>query len=229
MKEMQTQGSPSKTQIRKDFLKMRERQDPERLKEASRKICSRLACLLREELASRRFAGQKFLIFAYMPKGSEVDLRPLYRTIWSGDLFGEELRVEKISIDLAFPRVEGNAMDFYLMRSEEEFEAGNFGILEPAKKLCKRRVRAEDAALVVFPGIAFSRSGYRIGYGAGFYDRYFSLHPSSVHAAKRVGAAYEFQITRFLPEPHDVSLDALVSERAVYLCSKDRHADAKEG
>ncbi|WP_035807071.1 5-formyltetrahydrofolate cyclo-ligase [Lunatimonas lonarensis] len=61
--------------------------------------------------------------------------------------------------------------------------------------------------LVFVPLLAFDLEGYRIGYGMGYYDRFFSRIPQSVW---RVGLSY-FEPERLLPrEPHDVPLHACV-------------------
>ncbi|MDO4788995.1 MAG: 5-formyltetrahydrofolate cyclo-ligase [Johnsonella sp.] len=207
----------SKAQIRKCFLEKRESMEESILKEASLGIGEGFARLIEEELLSFDFFQKRLLILGYMPKGKEADLLPLYRKIWAGEFLSGEY-----GIDLAFPKVSGREMDFYLVESEEEFEVGSFGIREPAKALCQRKISSLEGALVILPGIAFSRAGYRIGYGAGYYDRYFSPHDARSKKIKAVGAAYEFQLTQFAPDPHDLFLDMIISEKARYLCPEDK-------
>lgn len=54
--------------------------------------------------------------------------------------------------------------------------------------------------------------GYRLGYGGGYYDRYFALHPDVL----RVGLAYAGQAVEGLPrEKTDMPLHAVVTEKGV--------------
>ena len=64
--------------------------------------------------------------------------------------------------------------------------------------------------LVLVPGIAFTRSGARMGRGFGFFDRFLAHR---ARAATKVGIAFRFQIVESLPlESHDVKLDLVVTD-----------------
>lgn len=89
---------------------------------------------------------------------------------------------------------------------------GPFGILQPdpdrTGTLAWRSIQA-----VVLPGLAFDLRGYRLGRGAGYYDR--SL-PALVPAARQIGLAFECQVVERLPtEPHDVPVDRVVTEERI--------------
>jgi 5-formyltetrahydrofolate cyclo-ligase len=63
------------------------------------------------------------------------------------------------------------------------------------------------------PGLGFTRTGARIGYGAGYYDRWLAAHPRTT----RIGVAFECQLVAVLPqEPHDIRMHHVVTERRVY-------------
>ena len=84
------------------------------------------------------------------------------------------------------------------------------GILEPAPDGEELISVAEgDVSVWIVPGLAFSRSGARLGYGGGWYDRFLSkANPSSIS----LGVAYPFQIVADLPlEPHDIPLVDIVT------------------
>ena len=75
---------------------------------------------------------------------------------------------------------------------------------------------AEADTLVIVPGAAFSRNGRRIGYGGGYYDRFFA-DPDRRGRCILVGIGYDFQILDELPaEAHDVRLDYLAGEVGVW-------------
>ena len=65
-----------------------------------------------------------------------------------------------------------------------------------------------DAVLV--PGVAFDRSGRRLGYGRGFYDRYFRLLRPGV---PRIGLGYGLQVVEAVPTgAWDLAVDLVVTE-----------------
>jgi 5-formyltetrahydrofolate cyclo-ligase len=68
--------------------------------------------------------------------------------------------------------------------------------------------------VVLVPGIAFDRGGGRLGRGRGHYDRFLAALP---RRSFLVGLAFDCQLTDSVPmEPHDVFLDAAVTESAVH-------------
>lgn len=70
-----------------------------------------------------------------------------------------------------------------------------------------------DVALIA--GLAFDRHGHRLGYGAGYFDRFLEARGVST-GPRPVGLAYELQVVETLPvEEHDVAMDLVVTEAAV--------------
>ena len=68
---------------------------------------------------------------------------------------------------------------------------------------------------VLVPGVAFDRDGRRLGYGGGYYDR---LLPLLSPRAARVAGAFDLQIVDRVPAaPHDVAVDAIVTEIRAHL------------
>jgi 5-formyltetrahydrofolate cyclo-ligase len=70
-----------------------------------------------------------------------------------------------------------------------------------------------DPEILLVPLSAFDRRGHRIGYGAGHYDRAIDrLKQKGMHP-KLIGIAFDCQEVAHVPaEPHDVSLDAILTE-----------------
>lgn len=117
---------------------------------------------------------------------------------------------------VCFPRVCGERLQFVLVDSAEDLSAGTFGVCEP---VAGALVAAEEIDLLVVPGVAFDRSGHRLGYGKGFYDRELAACADSVSA---VGLGYEFQLCQRLPaEEHDQPLDFIATETALIPCRKE--------
>ncbi len=97
---------------------------------------------------------------------------------------------------------------------DEELEDGPWGILQP-KAGCKH-VDIKEIDLVVVPGVAFDEKGHRLGFGAGFYDRFLKLFSSTT---KTVSLSFEIQMVKEVPcLPHDVPVDYIITERQVIEC-----------
>lgn len=71
--------------------------------------------------------------------------------------------------------------------------------------------------LVLVPCVGFDEDGYRLGYGGGYYDRTLAGWRAAGVAPLAIGIAYEACKTAALPrEPHDLPLDAIITEAARY-------------
>ncbi len=138
------------------------------------------------------------LFYVSMPE--EVDtLELIDRAVESG---------KKVSA----PRVDTarHALDLFEIRSRKELKPGALGILEPDPDRA-RRSDASEIDCVIVPGLAFDRSGRRLGRGAGFYDRFLAtLRPT----VAKIGLAFSFQLTEEeLPEEsHDRRLDKVLTD-----------------
>jgi 5-formyltetrahydrofolate cyclo-ligase len=114
-----------------------------------------------------------------------------------------------------YPAVCGERMVFRQVEGLASLERGAFGILEP----CPTGIdhHADEADLIVVPGVAFDQDGHRIGYGKGFYDR-FLRHPG--RSAHLVGLCHDFQlIDGHIPaEGHDIRMEIIVTDRRIVRC-----------
>ena len=83
------------------------------------------------------------------------------------------------------------------------FAEGDFHIPEP-----QNHPYTGDFDLIVVPGMAFDRSGHRLGRGKGYYDRVLAQHPH-VHT---IGLCFDFQLLPEIPcEPHDRIIDEVIT------------------
>jgi 5-formyltetrahydrofolate cyclo-ligase len=109
---------------------------------------------------------------------------------------------------------------------EHDVAPGYRGILEPQPQRT-RAMAPETLELALIPGVAFDLRGGRLGFGAGFYDRLLSRLPRDIPT---VGLAFDFQVTPRLPsQPHDILLDAIVTESGVIWGTSSAQADEAEG
>ncbi len=118
-------------------------------------------------LADRFFASRPYrendMLFCYVSTEIEVDTREILR------------RAIADGKTVAVPRcVDGTReMDFYILQDMSALESGSFGVLEPNPALC-RKVTDFSEGLCIIPALAFDKSGYRLGYGKGYYDRFLA-------------------------------------------------------
>ncbi len=90
-----------------------------------------------------------------------------------------------------------------------DLKKGAYGILEPD---VISKVKLDDIDLILVPGIAFSKSGDRIGFGKGYYDKLLENF-----SGKKVGVCYDFQVVENLPtSKHDIKMDIIVTEERTY-------------
>jgi len=85
------------------------------------------------------------------------------------------------------------------------------GLLEPAAHL-PALTDPDELDLIVVPGVAFDRRGYRLGYGGGMFDRFLAACPSP----HRLAVAYALKIVDRVPtDPHDLPVHAILTEDGV--------------
>ena len=97
-------------------------------------------------------------------------------------------------------------MDFVLYEPEK-LERNSFGLLEPQGDFTILEPSQID--LIHVPGLAFNTSGYRVGYGGGYYDRYLEHFPGHT-----ISTIYPCQIQNFQPEHYDIPVEeVLIYER----------------
>ncbi len=119
-------------------------------------------------------------------------------------IFEEGLRERK---EMLLPIVREGGIDFALATNREELGPGRYGILVPPQE--PERFRApEEIDLILVPAVAFDMEGYRLGYGAGYYDQALIKM-----RGKKVGLAFDFQILDKLPStPSDARVDMIITE-----------------
>lgn len=157
-------------------------------------------------------------IFTYLSTPQEIDTTPLIRyALASG-------------IEVAAPRIHGSSLWFHSLDSADgPFATGPYGLKEPTNSSPKIFPSSSPDCeptfplLVLVPGLAFTRSGHRIGQGGGYYDRFLATllatWPDKRHLITIAGAAWSFQIVDSIPvEKHDIVVDCLYTEKGCILC-----------
>ena len=178
----------TKKEIRKRILDIRKNLDKKIVESSGRKLL--------EELMKNKITENVKSIFIYVSAKNEVSTYDTIRYLFERDI---KVCVPKTYSD--------GRMDAVEIESFGDLEEGRFGLLEPVSS---EVFPLEDIDVAIVPGVAFDLNGNRIGYGGGFYDRFFER--CSGHDMKKIGTAYDFQITE-LPEPEksDIKMDRVLT------------------
>lgn len=118
---------------------------------------------------------------------------------------------------VAVPRcLPGHCLEFVAIASLEQLVAAPFNLLEPAKELPAVTEDQKNNSICIVPALLVDTKGYRLGYGAGFYDRFLSTYPG-----KKICLAYQQSLSR-TTLPHtafDVAVDVVITESDVLTCA----------
>lgn len=168
--------------------------------EKSRTICDQLeSLLLHDDPAS------PLTVAAYMPFRDEVDVVPFLERCWERN------------VRVAIPRTMSNRqMSFFFIEGMQDVakEKGTYGIRVPRPGVQEFTVSAQQRMVILVPGLAYDARLARLGYGAGYYDRWIARHLSSTDQAWLISPAFELQMVDELPvEDHDMRVDTIVTER----------------
>jgi 5-formyltetrahydrofolate cyclo-ligase len=149
----------------------------------------------------------RIALYASLPE--ELDTAPLLRL------------AESRGCRIFLPRIDrqrlGRRMRF--IETDDRHRSNRLGIYEPQGS---RSLGARWLDVVFLPLVGFDARGVRLGTGGGYYDRAFAFRRwrTAWHTPSLIGLAYAFQQVEFIASaPHDVLLDAVVTEEGVVRCS----------
>lgn len=185
----------TKDELRKKYKMLRVNMSEDERSAYDRKIAENLTSLYQYKNART--------ILTYISIGIEVDTRLLIKKALDD---GKYVAVPKCTDDCG--------LDFYFINSTDDLETGSFGLFEPNTDRC-RKVKNYKDCLCIVPGMSFDVSGYRIGYGKGYYDRFLSEFTGAT-----VGLCYSNCVRWKLPRGfYDRSVDIVVTDRYFRKCS----------
>ena len=133
--------------------------------------------------------------------------------------FRDELDTKKLNqyllereLNLALPVIDFKTkeINFFIYQKDTELIKNKFSILEP-----KNKSEIIFPKIIFIPLLGYSKSGFRLGYGGGYYDKYLSKN--GIDEVKKIGIAYSFQEVKEIPiEDHDERLDWILTEKHLY-------------
>ena len=195
-----------KRDLRKKYRTLRENMDPDEKRRLDEQILERFTALPAYQSA------RALLCFVATP--IEVETRGiLKRAFADGKL---------VAVPKCLDR-KGN-MDFFVIHSLGELIPGEFSLLEPDIKRCKRLSRY-DRSVCVLPAFAFDAEGFRLGFGMGYYDRFLRRY-----TGQKIGVCYNSCLASDLPRGHfDQAADYVVTPKYVITVQKGtKKSDTEE-
>lgn len=150
-----------------------------------------------KNVVSSKYYNEATILMVYVSFGLEVDTKCIIE---------HALENNKI---VCVPKIinKREGMKAIRIESLDELIKNKFGILEPVN--FQKEVCAKDIDLFLVPGLAFDNLGGRIGYGAGYYDRFLK---EAKDKSFKIGLAYNFQVIEKVPMmENDVYLDAIIT------------------
>ena len=183
----------SKKEIRSDFLEKRRSFSQEQVQEKSALIFEKLFSL--EEFSQAKNIG------VYVSFKKEVETIKII----------EKLLKDGKNIYSPVMDIEKERFSFAKISSLDSMIENKYGVLEPTEK---ELVDVSKIEVFLVPGAVFDLQGNRIGWGKGYYDKFFGENKTN---GTKIGLFFEFQKVEAIdPESFDVKMDFIVTEKQIY-------------
>jgi len=183
----------AKAQLRQRLRARLQRVSPDEAAAAGRAIARHLA------EAVWWIRAERVGIFVSLP--DEIDTTPVM-----------ELAVRAGKQVLVPRRSATSSLEFVATSSPADFVRARDGLREP--KDAAPIVGLDDRSVVFTPGIAFDRSGGRLGRGRGYYDRCLASARAMASPPLVMGVGFSFQLVEHVPMgPLDMRVDGVVTDR----------------
>ncbi len=171
-----------------------------RRKKLSDSEAMKMSSKIRDNLFSLKAFRNSSTIAFYLSIESE---REVYTRAMIKDSISKGKRV-------CVPRVIKDSIALFRIADfDRDLKKGFMGILEPMGGV------ETIPEIIIVPGIVFDRSGNRIGFGRGYYDKLLS----ALEGTPAIGLAYSFQVVdKIIPGKYDMKMDYIVTEKEIIDC-----------
>lgn len=181
----------------KNSLRKYEKSRRKNLSSIEKKRIDKIIC---ENLLASDAFKQTEIIFAFSPLEIEIDITSVLEA---------SLREKKLALPKCYSK--NKKMAFYLIKSLSELKISEYNILEPLEDK-DNEIMPNENTLIIVPGLVFSKNGERVGFGAGYYDRYLAENK-----AKTISICYEKSIVdRIETNIYDIRIDEIITEDNIY-------------
>ena len=189
----------TKNELRQDYRQLRKQLSGDEVNDLSRKITTQLGTWLKGQEGLNHFH-----LFFPISKFKEVNTFYIQQLLEQQDktLFTSQVNREE------------NRLDTLQLPPEASFFLDEWGIPVPQESV---RVTATKIQVVLVPLLAYDKSGHRLGFGKGFYDRFLA---SLEQPVLKVGLSF-FTPEEAVPvEPHDIPLDYCITPEQILKFNK---------
>jgi 5-formyltetrahydrofolate cyclo-ligase len=178
---------------REDAKRKRSELTSQEIREKSNTICESTLIIL---------DGCK-TVMVYASKSPEVDTTILI----------EKLIERGTNVVVPIIERETTSLRLSYLKDPTHLVESTFRVPEPIGN--EHPAKAEEVDIVVIPMLAFDTGGNRLGYGAGYYDRFLSCHPG----IRRIGLAFSCQEAGSLPcDENDIRMNMIITEKGIIRC-----------
>ncbi len=175
-----------KDEYRKKYLSIRKNIENKDLKDEN---------IYRQLIKNKKIISAN-IILIYVSKVEEVDTIKLINYL---------LKHKKVAV----PKIENDMMNFYYIDSIEDLKEGYFKVSEPTTNDI---VKDFTGVVSITPGICFSKNLYRLGYGKGYYDKFYSIHKNIY----KIGLCYKELLLDNIPHnKYDIKVDEIITNKIV--------------
>ncbi|MBQ3069815.1 MAG: 5-formyltetrahydrofolate cyclo-ligase [Clostridia bacterium] len=183
---------PIKQELREKYKAARRAMEPSVKAEKDRRIASSVRRLWQYD--------KHDTLLCYVSTAIEVDTRQIIEQALKDG--------KRVAVPRCVPGT--RQMEFYYIHSLDELEKGTFGVLEPRPDPT-RLLTDMQSGLCLIPALCYDLSGFRLGYGKGYYDRFLASFEGSL-----VGLCYSDGIERNLPHGrYDRPVETLVTDQFI--------------
>lgn len=178
-----------KHEIRKLFLQKRKALSDQVVKEFNYKIKLHFDGFLSRDVKT---------IHIYLPIQSkaEIDAWPIIQGLWAKNI--------RVVVPVMNPQ--NNTISSWLLTKETQLVENDWNVPEPINST---RVDEEEIDAMVVPLLAFDKSGYRVGYGNGYYDKFIT---SFDHDIQKIGLSFFPPVDQISDiDPWDISLNFCIT------------------
>lgn len=172
----------------------------------ARKNLSNYDCFIKSWFAQERFLKSPFFskcetVGVYHPILNEAQtFRIIYQLISSSKI-------------VCLPAIIDEEISFFKYRPHQKLRQGRYKIMEPISTMDNMNCTLDT---VITPGIAFDKFGNRVGYGKGYYDKFFQ------HVLKNditiIGFGYDFQMIsgQIKSNANDIKMNVLITDKRLF-------------
>lgn len=182
--------------LRREMLDKLSKMDEKKHKKYSQIIVNRFI--------NSSFYKEAKTIMSFVSFGHEINTHDLIKN--------SLLQGKKILVPITIP--EKRELKVSQLKDFDELELGHYNILTPKDEYIRLRDPL-DIDLIIVPGLAFDKKGFRVGYGGGYYDRFLAQLPQ----VTKISLAFHMQTLPQLPrENFDIPVDYIYTERGIIEC-----------